>query len=221
MPDPAPIASQPKRPSLWELAREWMAIGSQSLGGGPSTLYLMRALLVERRRWVSPEVYRECWAIGQASPGMHLVALAGLLGERMAGLPGIVVSVGAMVLPSALITVLLTAGVVEVERHPLVQAMFRGIVPATGGVTLAMAFFFGRNAARQGRAAVVDWAVVVAAALVAALGGVPVPLILLVSAVAGAFVLRPVVPAASRQSSVASARSPVASAPSAGAPADD
>jgi chromate transporter len=182
-----------------------VAIGSQSLGGGPSTLYMMRMLLVERHRWISAEAYRENWAIGQTSPGMHLVALAGLLGERMAGTPGLVVSVAAMVLPSALITVLMTAGLVEVERHPLVQAMLRGIVPATGGMTLAMAVFFGRSAARGGRLAVVDWLVVAIGALLLAAAGLPVVAILAASAVAGALVLRPQV---ERVSTTAELRAP-------------
>lgn len=189
------------RPSLRALARSWMAIGSQSLGGGTATLYLMRALLVERHKWVEASVFRECWAIGQASPGMHLIALAGLLGERMAGVRGLVVSVLAMVLPAAVITVLFTAGLVEVEQHPLVRTMLRGIVPAAGGMTLAMALFFAQSAARQGRAVLVDGLVVAAAALLIHLGGAPVVLILIGAALLGAVVLRPVAPESARPGS--------------------
>ena len=187
-----PVELARPRPSLLALARTWVAIGSQSLGGGPSTLYMMRSLLVERHGWLDARVFRECWAIGQASPGMHLIALSGLLGERLAGLPGIVVSVTAMVLPAALITILLTAGLVEIEQHPLVQSMLRGVVPATGGMTLAMAVFFGRTSARKGRVAVVDWLLVTVAALLAGLARLPVLLILAGLAMAGAFILRPV-----------------------------
>ncbi|MBI4491813.1 MAG: chromate transporter [Chloroflexi bacterium] len=179
-------------PSLIDLARAWIAVGSQSLGGGSSTLYMMRAVLVERRKWVAPDMFRECWAIGQASPGMHLVALSGMLGERMAGLPGLVVSVAAMVLPSALITVLFTAGLVEIEQHPLVQSLLRGVIPAIGGMTVAMATFFGQTSARRGRVAVVDWLVVGGTAVLIARTGVPVLFILLGAAVLGAFALRPV-----------------------------
>ena len=176
----------PPRPTLLELARTWGTIGSQSLGGGPSTLYLMRALLVERRKWVDPATFRECWSIGQASPGIHLIALSGLLGHHLGGLLGIVVSVGAMVLPAAFITALLTAGLVEVERYPVVQGILRGIVPATGGMTIALAAYFGRTAARKERIALLDWGLVVIAGLLVGVVQAPVALVLFAAAAVGA-----------------------------------
>mgnify|MGYP003348658925 CR=1 FL=1 len=83
-PSARPDDSVVQRPTLFQLARTWFAIGTQSLGGGPSSLYMIRSLMVERTRWIPPETFRECWSIGQASPGIHLVALAGLLGAQAA-----------------------------------------------------------------------------------------------------------------------------------------
>lgn len=196
---PALPAAPAGRPSLLTLAKTWAAIGSQSLGGGPSMIYMMRLLLVERYKWLTASVFQECWAIGQAAPGMRNIALTGLLSERIAGFPGMVVSVVAMVLPSALITVLLTAGLVEIERVPAVQSAMRGIVPVTAGMTLALAVFFGRTAVRKGRVGIIDWAVFLGAALLAGLLRVPVLLILAGCALFGALVLHPTPSTAERQ----------------------
>lgn len=179
------------RPSLLALARAWVAIGSQSLGGGPSTLYMMRSVLVEQRRWADAAIFRDCWSICQASPGIHQIALAGLLGERVRGLPGMVISVVAFVLPSAFITVLFTAGLVEIEQFPLVQGLLRGILPATGGMTLALATFFALAAMRPGRTRYFDLFAVAVAAVLVGVVKLPVPLIVLGSACFGAFFLRP------------------------------
>ena len=181
-------AAEPReRPTLLQLARTWTAIGTQSLGGGPSTLYMIRSLMVERTRWVDPTTFRETWSIGQASPGIHLVALAGLLGHHLCGVRGIAVAVAAMIIPSSIITALFTAGLEEIQRFPLVQGMLRGIIPATGGMTLALAIFFGRSAARKGRIGLVDWGIIVVAGVLVGVAKAPVVLILLAAAVAGAF----------------------------------
>jgi chromate transporter len=178
--EPAP------QPSLMKLGRTWFAIGSQSLGGGPSTSYMIRSLMIERTKWVPFETFRECWIIGQASPGIHLVALAGLLGHYLCGPWGIPVSVAAFVIPSAIITTFFTAGLLQVEQIPIVQWMLRGIIPATAGMTLSLAIFFGRSTARKGRIGLVDWAVVIVATILVGVVKAPVVLILLGAAVIGA-----------------------------------
>lgn len=181
---PAPGgAVESARPSLARLARTWAAIGSQSLGGGPSTLFMIRALMVERTRWVPPERFREYWSIGQTSPGIHLVALAGMLGNHLCGKWGILVAVAAFIVPSAFLTALFTAGLEQLEQFPIVQAMLRGIIPATAGMTLALAYFFGRTTARRGRVGMIDWGIVLVSAVLIGVVKAPVFLILLGAAI--------------------------------------
>jgi chromate transport protein ChrA len=71
-----PIVKPP--PSSRTLARAWFDIGTQSVGGGTSTLFMMRRILVERSGWITLREFTEAWALSQLSPGIHLVALAGL-----------------------------------------------------------------------------------------------------------------------------------------------
>jgi chromate transporter len=79
-----------------ELAKIFVAVGTQSVGGGASTLFLLRRFLVERHRLITEREFNEAWALGQLSPGIHLVALAGLLGKRIAGSRGVLVAVSRM-----------------------------------------------------------------------------------------------------------------------------
>jgi chromate transporter len=174
------------RPSLWELGKTWFAIGSQSLGGGPSTNYMIRSLMVERTKWIPTDVFRECWAIGQASPGVHLVAMAGLLGHYLCGIPGIVIAVATFVVPSAILTALFTAGLELVEQFPVVQWMLRGIIPATAGMTLSLAVFFGMSTARRGKVGLADCVTVIISAVLVGVVKAPVVLILFGAAALGA-----------------------------------
>jgi len=142
-----------------DLARAWFAIGTQSVGGGASTLMLIRQHILERNRWVTAREFNEDWALSQISPGIHLVALAGLLGRRVAGW-----RCGSTKDPaSAIVTTLMTAAYASFADHPIAQAALAGMAPATGGMTIALAAVLMRETRRHGRRAIVDVAVVAAA----------------------------------------------------------
>ncbi len=59
---------------MHELAKSFIAVGTQSVGGGTSTLFLLRRFLVEREARISEREFTEAWALCQLSPGIHLVA---------------------------------------------------------------------------------------------------------------------------------------------------
>ncbi len=146
-----------------ELAKIWIAVGTQSVGGGTSTLFLIRRFLVEQRRWISAREFTEAWALSQLSPGIHLVALAGLLGQRIGGWRGATVSVAGMMLPAGVITALMTGAYVLIRDHPLAHAALAGMAPATGGMTLGLAIIMARSTMRHGAVAAVDVALVMVA----------------------------------------------------------
>lgn len=148
---------------LADLARAFVAVGTQSIGGGTSTLFLMRRLVVERHRWLTPREFTEHWALSQLSPGIHLVALAGLVGRHVAGWRGVAVAITAMMVPAAAMTAAITAVYREIADQPLAAAALAGMAPATGGMTLALALLMLRDARRHGRAAIVDVFIAVAA----------------------------------------------------------
>jgi len=149
--------------TMRELAKIFIAVGTQSVGGGTATLFLLRRFLVERQRLISEREFTEAWALCQLSPGIHLVALAGLLGQRIAGWRGVVVAVSGMMVPAAIITVAMTAAFGLIADNARVNAALAGMAPATGGMTLGLAILLVRDARRRGRRAVIDIAVVAAA----------------------------------------------------------
>ena len=139
-----------------ELAKAWFAVGTQSVGGGTSTLFLIRREIVERYRWVTAREFNEAWALAQLSPGIHLVALAGMLGHRIAGIRGVALSVGGMMVPAAAGTAILTAAFGTIAEQPLARAALAGVGPATGGLTLALAILMAREVRQRGLLVVVD-----------------------------------------------------------------
>lgn len=78
------------------------------------------------------------------TPGINLVALTVLIGRKLGGTWGIVVSLAGMLLPSGLITCLLAAGFQLIQHIPTVQAIVRGVVPATAGIMLVVGLRFAQ-----------------------------------------------------------------------------
>lgn len=163
LPDKLPQPKDLAYARMRELAKIFIAVGTQSVGGGTATLFLLRRFLVERKQLISEREFTEAWALCQLSPGIHLVALAGLLGRRIAGWRGVVVAVSGMMVPAAIITVGMTAVFGVVADDVRVDAALAGMAPATGGMTLGLAIILVRDSRRRGRRAVVDVAVVLVA----------------------------------------------------------
>ena len=82
---------------------------------------------------MSAREFGEAWALSQLSPGIHLVALAGLIGRRAAGWRGVIAAVAGMMIPAAAITVALTAGYEVIAASSLARAALAGVAPVTGG----------------------------------------------------------------------------------------
>ena len=135
---------QDPRPGKWQLFRIWAGIGLQSFGGGASTTFLIQRVFIEKHRWLTMEEFAHLWNLCILTPGINLVALTVLIGRKLGGAWGTVVSLAGLLLPSAMITCLLTIGFRSVENLPVVQAILRGVVPATGGIMLMVGLNFAR-----------------------------------------------------------------------------
>lgn len=124
--------------SLWEIFSTWLVLGIQSFGGGTSTFYLVHQACMTKG-WLREDEFIRTWALAQISPGINLIKLTVMVGHKLRGWPGLFSAAAGLLLPSASATVLMTAGFGLIRKQPLVQSAMRGILPATIGLSLAMA----------------------------------------------------------------------------------
>lgn len=141
------------RPSAWQLFAIWAGIGLQSFGGGASTTLLIQRTFIERRGWLTMEEFTHLWNLCLLTPGINLIAVTVLIGKKLAGARGIVASVAGLLVPSASITCLLAALFSQVEHATIVQAVLRGVVPATAGVMGVVLVNFAKPLVRARNAA--------------------------------------------------------------------
>src|SRR5256885_17075197 len=141
---------QDPRPGKWQLFRIWASIGLQSFGGGASTTFLIQRAFIEKHTWLSMEEFMHLWNLCILTPGINLVALTVLIGKKLGGPWGIVASLAGMLLTSAAITCLLAAIFKQIEHLAAVQAILRGVIPATGGIMLFVGLNFALPLIRRG-----------------------------------------------------------------------
>ena len=122
----------------------WLRIGSTSFGGGQGTRLNVYRAFVEQGGWMSPLEFAEAWAVCQIGPGMSLIALAALIGFRFSRGAGAAVALLGLLVPSGLITVVITIVYLRLDAFPLTQAGLRGIVAAVLGLAIANVIFTAR-----------------------------------------------------------------------------
>ncbi len=136
------MLQQDLRPGTWRLFCIWAGIGLQSFGGGASTIFLIQRTFIEKYHWLSMEEFLHLWNLCLFAPGINLIAITILIGRKLGGAWGIISSLAGMLLPSATITCLLTAGFTHIEHLPAVQAVLSGVIPATAGIMFLVSLRF-------------------------------------------------------------------------------
>jgi chromate transporter len=184
------------------LLRVWTGIGLQSFGGGASTLYLIREAC-RKRGWLTEDEFTRAWGLVQISPGINIIKLVALIGYKQRAWPGLLASVSGLLLPSCLVTVLMTAGFAAIRDQPIVAAAVQGVIPATIGLSLAMGFQMAQTAfkaaAQEGGLSIAANVFLLIAALLLYVFAHAAPLLVLGLAGAGGMLLLGALPAALRR----------------------
>lgn len=179
-----------QQPDAWLLLRIWGTIGLQSFGGGASTLFLIQHEFMDKRDWLTQEEFNRLWSLCLMTPGINIIAVTILIGRKLGGFRGIAASLAGLLLPSAAITCLLTAGFQLVEHSRVVQAIVQGVIPATGGIMLLVGVRFAVPLLKQGRVdgllkLTVSLVIIAGVAVTIIVFNITIPLVLLCAAIVG------------------------------------
>lgn len=139
-----PAGPQPPA-GLGELFLGFLSIGARAFGG---VLPWAHRVMVEERRWLSPEDFSEVLTLCQFLPGPNIGNCAVVLGRRWFGLAGSVVAfLGLFALP--FVWVLMLASLyAEWVSHPMVKAVVTGVGTAGAGLFIGTALKLCRPIAR-------------------------------------------------------------------------
>jgi chromate transporter len=125
--------------------------GVQSFGGGSATLFQIRRAVVEQHGWISEEEFVRDLSLCYMVPGMNLLGLTILVGRRLAGWRGVLLSLLGLMLPSVAITAAIAASYALLQQLSVAQTALRGIVPASVGLGLLVALGGARSLLGESR----------------------------------------------------------------------
>ena len=107
-----------RQASLGTVAREWTRIGVTGFGGPPAHIALLRALVVDRMRWMDAREFQDANAACGLLPGPASTQLSIFCAYRVGGPAGAIVGGVGFILP-AVILILLLSVLFLAENPPL------------------------------------------------------------------------------------------------------
>lgn len=118
----------------------FLKVGCFAFGGAYGAIPLIRDVVMFYG-WLSDEMLTYMIAVSESTPGPIMVNLATYIGSSQAGFLGAVIATLAVVLPSFLIILLVTALLKTALKNKYVQAVLRGLKPCVIGIVLATGIY--------------------------------------------------------------------------------
>ena len=121
---------------LLDLFLGFLKVGCFAFGGAYGAIPLIRDVVLSYG-WLDDEMLTYMIAVSESTPGPIMVNLATYVGSSQARILGSLVATFAVVLPSFIIILLVTALLKAFLKNPYVQAVLRGLKPCMIGIILA------------------------------------------------------------------------------------
>ena len=133
----------------WKLFASTFYLSAFTFGGGYVIIPLMRKKFVDSLHWIEEKEMLDLTAIAQSSPGPIAVNAAILVGYRVAGIPGALVSVLGTILPPLLILSVISFFYEWFRSNRWVAALLRGMQAGVAAVIIDVTLSMGIDVARQ------------------------------------------------------------------------
>lgn len=106
---------------------------------------LMKKKFVDQLKWIEEEEMLNLVAISQSSPGAIAVNASILVGYRMAGIPGAMITVFGTVLPPLIIITIISFFYTEFKENRAINALLKGMQAGVAAVITDVVLSMGTN----------------------------------------------------------------------------
>lgn len=131
---PAPSTAPQQPPTLTEI---FVAFAAISLSGFGGVLAWARRMMVEERRWLTPEQFNETYAVCSFLPGGNILNFSVILGARFRGAPGAIAAASGLMGPPLLLVIAIAAVYAHYGDLPALRRALTGVAAAAAGLMLA------------------------------------------------------------------------------------
>ena len=134
-----------KSKKLWTLFLSTFQISACTFGGGFVIVPLLRKKFVEELGWIEEQEMLDLTAIAQSSPGAIAVNASILVGYRVAGFLGALITIVGTILPPFLIISVISLFYKAFRDNPYVNMAMTGMLAGVTAVIFDVVFTMGKN----------------------------------------------------------------------------
>lgn len=131
--------------TLWILFKTCFEISACTFGGGMVIISLLQKKFVEELQWIDQEEVMDMVAIGQSSPGVMAVNVSIIIGYRIAGIKGALLTVIGTVLPPMIILSVISKFYVQFRSNKIVSLLLKGMQAGVVGVMINVTITMMKN----------------------------------------------------------------------------
>ena len=139
-----------KKEVLVKLFLSTLYLSAFTFGGGYVIVTLMKKKFVDEYHWIEEDEMLDLTAIAQSSPGAIAVNGAIVVGYKLAGLPGVLVSIVATVIPPFVIIALISVFYNAFRNNWLISQMLEGMQAGVAAVIACVTYEMGNGIAKGG-----------------------------------------------------------------------
>lgn len=130
---------------LWTLFSSTFIISAFTVGGGVVIIPLLRRKFVEELKWIDEAEMMDMVAIAQSAPGVMAVNTSIMIGFRLAGVLGTLITVVATVLPPLLTLSIISMFYVAFRDNQIVRLVLTGMQAGVAAVMVDMVYTMAKS----------------------------------------------------------------------------
>ncbi len=168
-------------PALWHLFVIFFKAGTFTFAGGLAMLPVIEKDVVEKYKLLPREEFLEYATLSQTLPGVIALNCASFVGQRAAGIPGMLVAGLGATFSAFVLMLVATIALQFIPQQGAVMGAFACIRAASAALVLSAAFTLGQHNIKSAFAVIV----MLSAFTLVFFGKVSAPLIIIAGGVAG------------------------------------
>ena len=135
---------------LGHLLWQFMVLSLVAIGGANAALPEIHRQVVEIGQWMNDRQFSELFAIAQAAPGPNVIVVT-LIGWKIAGLAGAVITTVGICGPSSIIAFLVERLSYRFNASPAKRILQQSFAPITIGIVLASGYLLATGLQLNGK----------------------------------------------------------------------
>lgn len=154
-----------------------------TVGGGYVIIPLMKKKFVDEYRWIEEQEIMDLMAIAQSSPGAIAVNAAILIGYRLAGILGALVTIAATVLPPFITLSIISVAYTAFRDSLIVNYILKGMQAAVVAVIIDVVINMIKDLKKEGK--MLPYIIMICAFIAAFVLNINIIFIIIASGIAG------------------------------------